>query len=122
MPSIFGKIGRVEGVNAKSTAMSPILWLIAVVFSGTGILYLATQQIYVVYCGLFFILCLLAYAIRCYDFFMKNDPDRLQSERYSIKKMELQQGQIGDTTSGLIDQSQARIIDTESVVKDGEND
>ena len=122
MPSIFGKIGRVEGVNAKSTAMSPILWLIAVVFSGTGTLYWATQEINIVYCGLLFILGLLVYAMRCYDFFMKNDPDRLQSERFYIKKMELQQGQIGDTTSGLIDQSQARIIDTESVVKDGEND
>jgi hypothetical protein len=122
MPSIFGKIGRVEGVNAKSTAMSPILWLIAVVFSGTGTLYWATQEINIVYCGLFFIFCLLVYAMKCYDFFMKNDPDRLQSERFSIKKMELQQGQIGDNTSGLINQSQARIIDTESVVKDGEND
>lgn len=101
MPRIFGKIGRVEGVNAKSTAMSPILWLIAVVFSGTGTLYWATQQINIVYCGLFFILCLLVYAMRCYDFFMKNDPDRLQSERFSIKKMELQQGQIGDNTKGL---------------------
>ena len=47
-------------------------------------------------------LSLVGFYCYVYVHFMKTDPDALRSERYSLRKLELQKGLIGDNRTGLI--------------------
>lgn len=101
MNRLFSNFGSVNGINAKSTVMSPILWMFGISFTGTGLLYWITQQIIVLYVCLGLIFIIMCVALWGYIYFSKKDPDRLQSEKFIERKMLLQQGKLGDDEQGL---------------------
>ncbi|HGO5823346.1 TPA: hypothetical protein ACK3JW_001012 [Mannheimia haemolytica] len=101
MNGLFSNFGSVNGINAKSTVMSPILWMFGIGFTGTGLLYWITTEIIVLYAGLTFISIIMLVALGSYIYFSIQDPDRLQSEKFIERKMLLQQGKLGDDQTGL---------------------
>ncbi|MFN0046711.1 MAG: hypothetical protein ACKVOS_09605 [Sphingorhabdus sp.] len=78
---------------ATKSAMNPMLWICGLTtpFSIVAAAYSAEPISY-----LFFgMACLpIFYGIRAYEFWMKSDPDRLQSERYLIERQIV--GRIGE--------------------------
>lgn len=107
MPNPFQRFGRVEGMNSKSTALSPILWMLGVFFTGTGSLYWITGKEVVLYFGFAIIVIILIFALYAYNHFMKTDPDCLRSEKFKLSKMAMEKGHIGDNTQKLQTRQQA---------------
>ena len=101
MPNPFQRFGRVEGMNSKSTALSPILWMLGVFFTGTGSLYWITGKEVVLYFGFAIIVIVLIFALYAYNHFMKTDPDCLRSEKFKLSKMAMEKGHIGDGVNGI---------------------
>jgi hypothetical protein len=105
---------------ATKSAMNPMLWVCGLTtpFSICAAAY-STAPISYLFYG---IACVpILYAMRAYDYWMKNDPDRLQSERYLIERQIV--GTIGSKSEdGAIEiqvPSQTILIDNPKV-SDGE--
>ncbi|ERF79504.1 hypothetical protein [Gallibacterium anatis] len=122
MPNPFHRLGRVEGINAKSTALSPILWILGVLFSGMSILYWVTQKEFVIYVGFALIFIVLVFALYSYNHFMKTDPDFLRSESFKLTKLAMEKGHIGDTSQGLQVQKQLTNQNTKVIEVEDSND
>lgn len=119
---LFARFSNVEGMNARSNAIVSLLWLCFLTFCSTITYGIWGEKEFVLYFLLSFLSIEILAIIGAFWYFAVKNPDCLRSETFTLSKLAIEKGQIGDTTRGLIDQSQARIIDTESVVKDGEND
>lgn len=69
---------------------------------------------------LIFVGIVLAIYLVWYSIFASSNPDLLRSERFSIRKMEIERGLVGDATSGMQDLEnvgpveQKRITDSQS--------
>ncbi|KGQ29860.1 hypothetical protein JP35_09310 [Gallibacterium anatis] len=122
MPNPFHRLGRVEGINAKSTALSPILWILGVLFSGMSILYWVTQKEFVIYVGFALIFIVLVFALYSYNHFMKTDPDFLRSESFKLTKLAMEKGHIGDTSQGLQVEKQLTNQNTKVIEVEDSND
>lgn len=87
--------------NAKSTVLKSLGWLIALLLPAT---ILASRygmdKWLVVMFAVLDCLAILVY-IAAYIFFALKDPEQLRSEKYSIQKMAIQHGFIGDDISGF---------------------
>ncbi|MDA3979007.1 hypothetical protein [Gallibacterium sp. AGMB14963] len=122
MPNPFHRLGSVEGINAKSTALSPILWILGVLFSGMSILYWVTQKEFVIYVGFALIFIVLVFALYSYNHFMKTDPDFLRSESFKLTKLAMEKGHIGDTSQGLQVEKQLTNQNTKVIEVEDSND
>jgi hypothetical protein len=95
---------NIGGMNAKSTALTPFLWLL-VPLLGAAVASVAlagvTTATYLLL-GLCSLVILFILGLGAY-FAVKN-PDCLRSEKYTIQKMVIERGQIGDTFTGLQEQ------------------
>jgi hypothetical protein len=97
---MFPQIDRIAETTrqvATKSAMNPMLWIsgLTTPFSiGASAMTEGPMQYF------FAALAVLpiAYSIRAYDFWMKSDPDRLQSERYLIERQIV--GRIGYKSDG----------------------
>ncbi|AWI50615.1 hypothetical protein DDU33_03505 [Actinobacillus porcitonsillarum] len=122
MRNLFSRWGSVDGINAKSTALSPILWMFGISFTGIGLLYWTTNNEAVLYFGFFVIGIIGLVALGLTIFFAIKDPDRLQSEKFSIRKLEISQGLLGDNNTGLLEEDSSKIItDAHYETKEGNN-
>jgi hypothetical protein len=87
----FHKTQSLSGDISRSSALSPLLWpcleISCPCFGGAFLL----KDGWLAYILIFIGFLPVIYAIRCYTYFMKVDPDALRSEKYNIeiKKMEL---------------------------------
>jgi hypothetical protein len=100
-PSIKDLTVATREVATKS-AMNPIQWICALT---TPASITAACFVQAPFSYAFFLLaaCPVAYAFRAYDYYMKNDRDRLQSERYLIERQV-----VG--TIGLNNEGQAPVV------------
>jgi hypothetical protein len=88
--------------NAKSTVLKSLGWLIALLLPATIFASrYGTDKWLVVMFAVLDCLAILVY-IAAYIFFALKDPEQLRSEKYSIQKMAIQHGIIGDDISGFI--------------------
>jgi|SRR5512135_485174 hypothetical protein len=54
--------------------------------------------------------------LACFVYFARVDPDSLRSERYSIQKMAIEKGLVGDNLSGLFEEVDLRAEGKESLL------
>lgn len=103
MNQLFSRLTGVQGMNAKSNALSPLLWLIGLTLIANlaSALIISAPKLlsYVLVAGL--IIELIAVFV-AYFYFMQKNPDCLRSETYALSKIAIEQGRIGDNNSGLI--------------------
>jgi hypothetical protein len=88
---------------SRSTALNPLMLMTGVLGSATLTSFLLQAPtwasiVFATFTGLPILLFLVAYI-----FFMIRDPDALRSERYSIQKMAIEKGLIGDDLHGLLE-------------------
>lgn len=103
--------------GTKSTALKPLGWMLAILLSGTMTsFYINTPQ----WLGLtLLVLSVITFLLYfyAYVYFMHNDRDALRSEKYSLEKMAIQRGLIGDDISGVLSEggeSSQRLIESPS--------
>jgi predicted membrane channel-forming protein YqfA (hemolysin III family) len=88
--------------NAKSTALKSLGWLIALLLPSTiAASHYGNDKWLVVMLAILVCLSVVVY-IAAYVFFALTNPDLLRSEKFTIQKMAIQQGIIGDDISGYI--------------------
>jgi hypothetical protein len=87
--------------NSKSTVLKSLGWLIAMLLSATVWSGRSdTNQWLVVMLAIFSGIAIATY-IGFYIYFALKDPELLRSEKYTIQKMAIQHGFIGDDASGF---------------------
>lgn len=88
--------------GSKSTAMQPLAWAIGLLLTATlfAFYFKTPEWVGQILIGLCIIMVLLY--IGAYIYFMLKDPDALRSERYTLKKMEIQKGFQGDNLTGIL--------------------
>ena len=91
---------RVDG--AKSSSLNPLQWLVAICFTGTAGLCYATSSPWIAAGGLLLTAGLCTFYCVAYWRQMKDNPNALRSERYSLSKLAMEKGLIGDNLTDLI--------------------
>lgn len=88
--------------QSKSTVLKPLAWLIALTLTASVAMYRFSLPGWLA--GTVGVLCILSIVlyIVAYIFFALTDKDSLRSERYSIQKLAIEKGFVGDDTRGYM--------------------
>ncbi|MDP0271482.1 hypothetical protein Q7267_10660 [Glaesserella parasuis] len=122
MNRLFARFSNVEGMNARSNVIVSLLWLFFLTLGSTVTYAIWVDKEILLY---FFIGALsveLLSIIVAYFIFAFKDPDCLRSETYTLSKLAIEKGQVGDNQTGLLEPNKAIVIDVDSAVKDGNNE
>lgn len=97
----FASMG--EGRATRSTVLGPLLFMICALSAGTGGLAAihAPGWLLGVVSGLLVLVVVLAAGF--FAHFALKSPDLLRSEKYAIRKMEIEKAAIGDNLMGMLD-------------------
>ena len=89
--------------GARSTALHALQWAIGLLLSGTAVLVFANAPSWLLIgVGVALALVLLVF-LGAYIYLLSRNPDALRSEQFSLSKMAIEKGLIGDNVSGLVD-------------------
>jgi len=113
-----------HGVNAKgarSTALHALQWGLGMFLSGLpAAIWVGAPTWILVFLVVFLSLVLLTF-LGAYIFLLFKDRDALRSEQYSLSKMAIERGLIGDDVTGLLEENeQTKEIVDARVVNDDE--
>ena len=98
----FRHLLRMQNGNGKrSTVLQPIQWVIAIVAAPLAPTIAAGSSNWVSAILLAFLAGILGFFGYAYHHFMKNDPDSLRSEPFTITKMAIEKGIMGDNLIGI---------------------
>ncbi len=122
MNSLFTRFNNVEGMNAKSNVLVILLWVFFLTLLSAIICNMWGNNEILLYFLIGFLCVEVLSIIFAYGFFAFKNPDYLRSETYTLSKLAIEKGQIGDDHLGLMTVEQTKIIDTECLVKDGKDD
>lgn len=105
--------------GSRSTALKPIGWMISICIAATlSSAYLATMPWLTILFAIFATLTMLLY-LGAYIYCLITDKDALRSETYTIQKMAIEKGFVGDSLTGVLDLNQdteSRLIDSTAEV------
>lgn len=92
---------RADIGQSRSSSLNPLQWALAIFLGGlVGLLAIhAPLWLVVTVSALLVLIALLMCG--AYLYFMKHDPDALRSENYSLSKIALSKGLVGDDLLGL---------------------
>ena len=110
MDNLLGRFRTDDGTATRSTILHSLQWMtfiLLVGLSGTSLSNAPdwTAQVVSVLLVIVVIMYLFFY---CY--FAFKSPDQLRSEKYTIRKMEIERGLVGDDTVGLTETSNYHTI------------
>lgn len=103
MEQLFARFGKVEGMNAKSNVITSLLWLFSLTLIATTACGIWVEKEFILYFLLSFLGVEILAIILAYAFFAFKDPDCLRSETFTLNKIAMEKGQIGDNSQGLIE-------------------
>ena len=94
-------LNSMTGNVTRSSCLAPMQWGLGILVAGlSGTIWSgAGSGIQSLLGGLVAVFALVYLGMTIY--FAARDPDALRSERYSIRKMEIERGMIGDNVAGL---------------------
>ena len=106
----------------RSTVLTDLRWIFAVLLGAT--LFSAWQDLPALLtaalgsaAGLSFLIILGSYL-----YFARRNPDLLRSEQYSLRKLEIERGFLGDSTTGLLQRDEPLVALPGSIeVQEGED-
>ena len=115
----FAYLSRANASGSRGTALAPLHTMFALVLAAflTSIHIMAPRPVLV----LFGILCLVAFVLECgaYMYLLRYDRDALRSERFTLEKLRLQKGLMGDSVSGF---REIRVGDNAKELADASSD
>jgi len=80
-----------DSKKRRVTILSPLIWVIAFILSTSSFYFLWGGELWLKIFFALLDLILIAYFIYKYEFFSKNDPDRLHTEEFLIALKEIEQ-------------------------------
>ncbi len=109
-------LAQASAKGSRSTVLKPLGWMMAICISATMTSAYFKVDSWIIYLfAVFSGLTMLTY-LSGYIYCLIHTPDALRSETYSIQKMAIQKGFVGDDLSGAIelDNNQSQLIDSTS--------
>jgi ABC-type siderophore export system fused ATPase/permease subunit len=87
--------------GARSTALHSLQWAMAIIFSSLAtLIYLKAPHWLIVALAIMLGVLVILFVF-AYLFLLFKNPDALRSEQYTLSKMALEKGLVGDSLSGL---------------------
>jgi hypothetical protein len=83
--------------------MAPLQWMTATSIVGLVALVVAKAEGWVIGTYMLVPIGLVAFSCVSYETHRRKNPDALRSERYSLRKIEIEKGMIGDDRHGIVD-------------------
>lgn len=106
--------------GSRSTALSPLGWLAAILSSALFGAFIAHAPNWATI-SIMVALCLSVFMyLAAYIFFMIRSPDALRSEKFTLSKLAIEHSAKGDNLSGLIEPGNAKQLPLPSVTKQEE--
>ncbi len=98
-----------DATGAKSTVLKPLGWLIGILVSASiASFYFNSPNwvgfTFVLFTGISILLYLISYI-----YFMRRDPDFLRSESFTLRKLEIEKGIIGDSLTGIVETTSVEV-------------
>lgn len=94
---------QAHGAGSRSSALAPLAWLVGILVAGAvaSARFDASGWVLSTLVGLSGLSVLIYLA--AFLFLMFRDRDALRSERYSLQKLAIERGLLGDSTQGVLD-------------------
>ncbi len=89
--------------GSRSNALKHLQWVIALLLTGCIWSTVKKTPEWVSISLLILLIVVVVSYLFSHFYFMFKDPDCLRSEKYSIEKMAIQRGYLGDSTSGMVE-------------------
>lgn len=116
MEKLLDRLRSDDGTATRSTILHSLQWMTFILITGLGgTSFTSAPNWAIQIISALLILVVVLYLIFFCYFAIKN-PDQLRSEKYSIRKMELERGLIGDNIFGLKESDSSKVIEHESKV------
>ncbi|TNG94026.1 hypothetical protein FHQ28_05450 [Pasteurellaceae bacterium USgator11] len=106
MHHLFSKLSNVEGMNAKSNVITSLLWLFFLTLLATIACGIWVEKDFILYFLLSFLGLEIIAIVIAYGYFAHINPDYLRSETFTLNKIAIERGHIGDSNR-LINSSSA---------------
>jgi membrane protein implicated in regulation of membrane protease activity len=99
---IWGALSQALSSGSRSTVLKPLGWLVALTMAGSIGAFASVAPFWFSLILALFLFASIALYIASYCYFAVRDPDSLRSEHFSIQKLAIQKGFIGDDRAGLL--------------------
>lgn len=96
---------RADIGQSRSAITNPLQWAIAILIAGIVLLWRAGAPTWILAVPVIFLGLFLVLFIGAYVYFAVKDPVALRSEHFALSKIAIEHGLMGDSISGLIDES-----------------
>jgi hypothetical protein len=87
--------------QSRSSVLNPLQWMLVILVFGVGICLLAHSPSWLVVLFAIMLGLVLSLFLGAYIYFARTNPDALRSEQFSLSKLAIEKGMVGDTLSGL---------------------
>lgn len=121
MADIWSSLIQHAGSGVRTDVLRALLWPMAMLFTGLlgGVATNAPFWLLVTLATLLVLFFFLYFGF--YTFFAINDRDALRSERYNLKRLEIEHGVLGDSETGLLEDVQpSRSLPSSATITVGE--
>jgi len=87
--------------QSRSSVLNPLQWLLVILVAGIAVCLSLHSPSWLI--TLFAVLLVLTFVLlfSFYIYFARTDPDALRSEQFSLSKLAIQKGLVGDSIMGL---------------------
>ena len=94
-------LSQSTAAGSRTNALNHLQWMVAAVLGTLVTAHIAgASHSLVILLSVILVILLVAYLVTHFYFMVKN-PDALRSERFTIEKMAIERGIVGDSTTGL---------------------
>lgn len=107
-------VGVGVGYKKRTNIMSSLLWLLVVLASIFSAIIYTAKNTFLIWFFAGIIASVVAFSLCVFWYFLKNDPDRLQSEEYNIESRKIALGHKAEPPSIEIINPASVIIDSAS--------
>jgi membrane protein YdbS with pleckstrin-like domain len=96
---------RSDASGSRSTILKPLTWFLSVIITGLLLLIRLDGPEWIIIMFAVIICLTIVVFFFTYIYCLFNDKDTLRSEKYSIQKLAIEKGILGDNTTGIINES-----------------
>lgn len=96
-------ISHASAQGARSTALHALQWVLGLLLSALPFLVWAGAPLWILVTAMSAIVVVLLVFLVTYVYLLFRNPDALRSENFTLSKLAMDKGLLGDTTSGFYD-------------------
>jgi hypothetical protein len=87
--------------QSRSSVLNPLQWMLVILVFGIAVCLLGHAPLWLVILFAILLALVLALFLVAYVYFARVNPDSLRSEQFSLSKLAIEKGLLGDSLAGL---------------------